>query len=252
MKDSVSEQLSSLTVERITKFDAPASIHPILNTENNTTSCVPSQKDDMQLPSVQFQEYANITLHTDNNYLDNNSNLNIDHYIENECLESKLQKWVSKFHVAHNCINALLTILRSEGLQLPKDTRTLLNTSKTGNHNIISVHPGSYIHLSVEFMLHEVLFTYIDNFENNFTIQLSLNIDGVPLSSNSKLSFWPILLSFINVHYLTKIVVPIGLYHGKFKKPSSSFEFLNHFITEFIEIISNGLNTKNKTLRFVI
>jgi len=77
-----------------------------------------------------------------------NSNTIIDHttlITDNiSSLYEKLQKWVLDFHVSHNCVNVLLSILRSEGLKLPKDARTLINTPKTGEHKTISIHPGSY------------------------------------------------------------------------------------------------------------
>jgi len=67
-----------------------------------------------------------------------NSNTIIDHTtLINDniiSLYEKLQKWVLDCHVSHNCVNALLSILRSEGLKLPKDARTLINTPKTGDH----------------------------------------------------------------------------------------------------------------------
>jgi len=101
-------------------------------------------------------------------------------------------------------------------------------------------------------MFLKFLTPHIEHLENNFTIQLSLNIDGVPLSSSSKSSFWPILLSFVNISYLLKTVIPVGLYHGKFKKPTSSHEFLYPSITEIKDIISNGLEINNKLLKFEI
>lgn len=209
---------------------------------------VPLSIDNILQPSNKFQEIA--TNISDNYH--NQFSFNTNNETENYSLDSKLQKWVVDFHVTHNCVNALLAILRSEGLQLPKDTRTLLKTPKTGSHDIVSIHPGSYIYLGVKFMLLKFLTPHIGHFENNFTVQLSFNIDGVPLSSSSKSSFWPILLSFVNVPYLLRTVIPVGLYHGKFKKPSSSFEFLNLFISEINEIISNGLEINEKILRFKI
>lgn len=182
----------------------------------------------------------------------NNFTSNTNYQTENYSLNLKLQKLAVDFHVTHNCVNALLRVLRSEGLQLPKDTRTLLKTPKTGSHDIFPIHPGSYIHLGVKFMLFKFVTPHIEHFDSNFTIQLSYNKDGVPLSFSSKSSFWPILLSFVNVPYLLKIVIPVGIYHGKFKKPTSTFEFLNSIITEIKEITSNGLVINSKMLKFEI
>lgn len=55
------------------------------------------------------------------------------------------------------------------------------------------------------------------DFENNVknwfkhaTLCLSrekMNVDGLPLTSSSKSSLWPILISFVNVQHLSKIVI---------------------------------------------
>jgi len=246
VKNNLSEQLSLINQQQ-----ADVSHSEILQQESTTIDVsisMPLAVDNIMQPSDQFQEIP--TNISDNFH--NHFSFNTNNQTENDSLDSKLQKWVVDFHVTHNCVNALLAILRSEGLQLPKDTRTLLKTPKTGSHNIISIHPGSYIHLGVKFMLLKFLTPHIEHFENNYTVQLSFNIDGVPLSSSSKSSFWPILLSFVNVHYLLKTVILVGLYHGKFKKPTSSFEFLNPFITEINEIIFNGLEINDKILKFKI
>jgi hypothetical protein len=166
----------------------------------------------------------------------------------NNSLYEKLQKWVIDYHVSHNCVNSLLSILRSEGLQLPKDTRSLLNTLKTADHKIINIHPGSYIHLGIEFMISKIFISH--HIENYLTVKLSMNIDGLPSSSSSKSSWWPILLSCINIPKLVNTVIPVGIYHGKFKKPSSSHEFLNLFMIEMKTILSNGLFINNKLFKF--
>jgi len=55
-------------------------------------------------------------------------------------LKDKLRQLICDHHISRNCVNKLLEILRSEGLDLPKDVRTLFQTLK--NHSIINVHPG--------------------------------------------------------------------------------------------------------------
>lgn len=171
-----------------------------------------------------------------------------DNYV-NDCdqisLENKLQKLISKYHVSHNFVNELLVILRSEGLKLPKDSRTLLKTPK--KHEIISIEPGSYIHIGIEFMITPILTKYFDKIKHTSIIKLSLNIDGLPTTKSSKSNFWPILISFIDIHELSKIVVPVGIYHGKFKKPNSISDFLNPFISEMELLLVNGLSINNKT-----
>lgn len=51
--------------------------------------------------------------------------------IEKTSLNVKLYKWIpDDFHISYNCINALLLILRSEGLDLTKDTQILIKTKE--------------------------------------------------------------------------------------------------------------------------
>lgn len=150
--------------------------------------------------SINLTTTSNSSIHLFNSYSNicstsniNNNNINYfpnnDNSVNNPSLKQKLQKWISDFHVSHNCINSLLSILRSEGLNLPKDARTLLKTPKACDHSIINIHPGSYIHLGVEFMLTKILALNIEHIEQNTSIQLGLNDDGFPLTSSSKSIF---------------------------------------------------------------
>ncbi|XP_050547917.1 uncharacterized protein LOC126909525, partial [Daktulosphaira vitifoliae] len=179
-------------------------------------------------------------------------NISRNSSVQTETLNTKLQKWVAKFNVSHNCTNSLLNILRSENLNLPKDARTLLHTPTAKEHTIVSVPPGSYIHIGVKFMLCKMLGVHMKCFNSNIVIELGINVDGVPLTSSSKSSFWPILISVVNIPHLSKFVLPVGIYHGKYKKPNSSFDLMNTFIIEINEIIKNGLTVGNKNFKFII
>jgi len=46
-------------------------------------------------------------------------------------------------------LNELLEILRSEGLDVPKDVRTLLKTPKSKSHEINHIANGSYTHIYI-------------------------------------------------------------------------------------------------------
>jgi len=52
---------------------------------------------------------------------------------------------VLAFNISKNSVNNLLNILRSEGLDLPKYVRTLMNIPRS--HNVININLGTYIHL---------------------------------------------------------------------------------------------------------
>lgn len=51
----------------------------------------------------------------------------------------------------------------------------LLKTSKVKDHSIIRAHPGSYIHLGIEFMNLKCLRMNLNHFDNGTIIQLGMN-----------------------------------------------------------------------------
>ncbi|XP_008188018.1 uncharacterized protein LOC103310686 [Acyrthosiphon pisum] len=104
-------------------------------------------------------------------------------------------------------------------------------------------------------MLMPIISKFFDELHNTSLLELGCNIDGLPISKSSKACFWPILVSFVNcnIYNLSKIVIPIGIYYHKSKKPSSASEFLTHFISEMKIIIdSGGLSINEKTFQLKI
>jgi len=164
----------------------------------------------------------------------------------------KLCQLIIKYKISHNCVNELLEILRSEGLDVPKDVRTLLKTPKSKSHEINQIANGSYIHIGIEFMIKPVLQLYFDSLIHLDTLLLSVNVDGLSITNSSKSSFWPILISFINIPILAKIVLPVGIFHGKSSKPGSVFSFFNPFISEMKSLFSNGIHINGKKFLFSI
>lgn len=160
-------------------------------------------------------------------------------------LSEKLRLLFVQFKVSHNFGNCLLTVLRNEGLDVPKDIRTLMKTPT--NHEIINISGGSYIHLGLKNMLLPILsknnaHIYI----NSHIIKIGINIDGLPISKSSKSQLWPILISILNFKELKKNIIPVGIFHG-FQKPQSIEEFMNPFIIDLLEMVENGL-TVNEIL----
>jgi len=228
---------------------------------NKSFNNLTSQESQPSLTSSCTETTNNITLYPtpiDLQFSDDINNINNDAANtpktilnkNNVTLKDKLCKLISDYHISHNCVNELLQILKSEGLDLPKDVKTLLKTPKT--HEIINVYPGSYIHIGVEYMVSPILVAYFDKLKCTNLIQLSINIDGLPITKNSKSTLWPILISFVNIVDLKHIVLPVGIYHGKFKKPDSIFDFLNNFMVEMKNILTHVLCVNNVTFKFEI
>lgn len=68
------------------------------------------------------------------------------------------------------------------------------------------------------------------------TINLGINIDGLPLSKSSTSSLWPILGCVLPY----KEIFIICAYY-RYKKPANCNEFLQDFVVEMIELINNGI-----------
>lgn len=204
--------------------------------ENASTSEINTSNDNILINTF-FPPDNNIILP-----IDIDLNFDENHIMSNKkkTLTTKLSELAAKYNVSHNCMNDILSIFRSEGHDVPKDVRTLLNTPK--KYNIISVDPGSYIHLGIDFMFRSILKTYKNCFNNaEVMIELGLNIDGLPIAKASKSVFWPILLSIVNIPCMSKLVIPIGIYYSNKKKPHSIETFLTPFIDELQLILNYGI-----------
>lgn len=190
IKSKIAEQPSPDVTQNIAE---PFMQPHILNDLNNFHQKVYTETnnvDNILQPSEQLVDNPRITFKSDNYINDNGiSNItNSDHFdAEKTSLHLKLNKWITEYHVSHNCVNALLAIMISEGYDLPRTARTLLiKTPKLTGHRIISIHPGSYIHFGVEFMMSKILMMHLDSFDTDIIIELGMNVDGLPLTSSSK------------------------------------------------------------------
>ncbi|KAL4132687.1 hypothetical protein QTP88_009805 [Uroleucon formosanum] len=148
------------------------------------------------------------------------NNHNVNNLLPNKSFQL-LSQLIAKYHISHNCVNELLVILQSEGLDVPKDVRSLLKTPKSKSHNIIQMENGSYIHIGVEQMIKSILYTYFE-------------------------------ISFVNVPEINKIVLPNCIFHGRSKKPGPVYTFFDLFITEIKSIFENGIEINQKLLQFSI
>ena len=106
---------------------------------------------------------------------------------EPKCLSTDLASWAIRNKHSRISVCELLDILQRHGHhQLPKDARTLLQTPNT-------VHIFWYRNWSCSyFEQHKCTKTFC----NENSIELLVNVDGVPLFKSSNAQFWPILATF--------------------------------------------------------
>ena len=150
-----------------------------------------------------------------------------------------LAHWVSKHKLSREATNELLHLLSNHGLDVPKDSRTLLKTPR-----IVFVQKefgGSFHYLGIQ----NGVTSAIDHIVTCQKIELTVNIDGLPLSKSSKSQVWPILGSINGSNF----VFPIALFHGC-SKPDSISGYLRDFINEAGELLKSGISINGTIYEF--
>lgn len=122
--------------------------------------------------------------------------------------------------------------------ELPLDFRTFLGTPLTTLKRILE--NGEYCHFGIRHALEVFLATNNILVENS--INLSFNIDGLPLFRSSAIQFWPILGLIKNCSSAPFVV---GLFCGN-SKPSTLESYLNEFVNEFSSLLTDGFSFQNK------
>ena len=192
-----------------------------------------SETDDHAFSDVQFMS-DNVAVDVDDND---------DEESDNQSLTSDLRSWINKHRPSREAANDLLRILLSNGLNVPKDSRTLMKTPRQvatlekcgGTYNYVGIKKGILVaseHLDL---------VGIE------CIELSINIDGVPLSKSSNSQLWPILGSING----SSFVFIIAMFHAS-SKPNSVHEYLQDFITESKQLIESGIEINSTMYQFSI
>ncbi|XP_050066104.1 uncharacterized protein LOC126555188 [Aphis gossypii] len=83
------------------------------------------------------------------------------------------------------------------------------------------------------------------------TLELTVGIDGLPISKNPPSQLWPILGYFSNLELNKFKVFMIGAYYGK-PKPEDSNEFLQDFVNELCDLINIGVVSNNTHFKVIL
>ena len=164
---------------------------------------------------------------------------------ENAKLRNDLRNVATKYRLSRSCVNDLLSSLIDYGVELPKDSRTLLKTQRTVDDIIHN--PGdesSYRYFGIRNNLSLLLSENLLDLSEN-KLKLLVNIDGVPLSKSSNSQLWPIL----GAVFKSKFIFPIAIYHGT-SKPSSAEVFLADFVHEVVDLMRNGIEFQRTVIVF--
>lgn len=164
-------------------------------------------------------------------------------------LESSLTEWVLNCRPNVSHVDKLLKVLNKFplGENLPKTYETLMGTAR--NLVFRDVAPGQYFHVGIRRSITRALNYYAPVSIQNSTIEMDVNIDGLPIYNTSTAQFWPILGHIKNIPHSNPFV--IGIYFG-YEKPYSADEFLEDFINEMLSIGADGIHINYSILKLKI
>ncbi len=157
--------------------------------------------------------------------------------VEDNSLQDELITWINAFQIKHNAVDSLLKVLKGHGHpELPKTARTLLRTAR--NVEIQMKSGMEYVCFPLRAEILKQLRRYpqaaIEGIE---TLELSLNVDGLPLFKSTKSSLWPVLCAF---HLKPTHVFPVALCLGS-SKPKD-LHFLDDTVDALAELLEEGLD----------
>ncbi|KYN21133.1 hypothetical protein ALC57_06525, partial [Trachymyrmex cornetzi] len=131
---------------------------------------------------------------------------------------------------------------------LSKDPRTLLKTPRTLRVKKIS--SGLYYYFGIESSLNTLVTKQRIKIHANQDIDLTVNIDGLPISKSTNSAFWPILCSLKSLSTLKRKVFLVALFHGHGKP--NPHEFLSDFIDECTQLSCNGITIDSIRYNFKV
>jgi hypothetical protein len=159
-----------------------------------------------------------------------------DDDVTDNSLKKDLSMWATQFNVPQNAVDKLLKLLQKAGHHLPSTARGLL---KTKRNVVVDVKSDlDYVYLGFDKELDKFLREQKDRgrpIPNH--LELSLNIDGLPLFKSSNTSTWPVLCAVVSVQPIC--VFPVALACGSTKP--KNLDFLTDTISNLNKLLQQGL-----------
>lgn len=162
-------------------------------------------------------------------YVSTDSEQGVESAKEDEVtFQEKLASWATRSKCGRSQINELLGILKDEGLEVPKDSRTLLKTPR--QIQIEDRCGGQYAYFGIECSVVKILDRNIKYLESSNSVDLLVNIDGIPLFKSSNSQLWPIICRFSDFEPFI-----VAIFCGE-HKPNSVDDYLQDFLAEYKEL----------------
>ena len=143
--------------------------------------------------------------------------------------------------------DAILHILKSHHClsYLPRLSKTLLQTPRISNYNIVSIGLGQYVHIGFVTTLQQKLLSLPVN-QLPTEVVIDISTDGATF--NESVQFWPIQYRIKSIN--SKPIIA-GVYIEK-QKPCDLYKFLELFVNDILQVLQNGgilINDKKIPLR---
>ena len=119
--------------------------------------------------------------------------------INDDFLAEGLGNWANKFFIKHNALDGLLVLLKENGHpNLPVTARTLLQTESNVTIQKKSGMEYVYFPLASQLLKHFKKYP-ADIVRETNSLEISLNVDGLPLFKSSGMSLWPVLCAIVSM-----------------------------------------------------
>uniref|UniRef100_A0A1Y1LR20 Transposase domain-containing protein n=1 Tax=Photinus pyralis TaxID=7054 RepID=A0A1Y1LR20_PHOPY len=178
------------------------------------------------------------------------TNFSFQENVSNSDFSRQLARWAVTHEIPQVALNDLLKVLRTNfDVSLPCDSRTLLHTPRVIKNQLRIVDPGHYYHFGLLNCITKLLSICKPTLLCNYsTIEVCINIDGLPISKSSGSQFYPILCSLV---FNRNVVNIVGIYHG-YEKPKDANIFLKDFVDEAVILTNDGFQFNNQMYTFKI
>ncbi|KAF2903717.1 hypothetical protein ILUMI_02457 [Ignelater luminosus] len=163
----------------------------------------------------------------------------------NDSFKNEIKEWALSQNVSHSQLNSLLTILEKYHPELPTSSKTLLCTKRNLDiREMTSARDcdGEYYNFGLKSVLIRQLKMGVHKVLNSYdihVIKFICNVDGLPIFKSSSCQIWLILVSIYIKSTKTKPFI-VSIFKRN-SKPGNLDEFLNDYIVEVNDLITNGL-----------
>ena len=162
----------------------------------------------------------------------------VDKAPERAPLDVKLAQLAVTHRWTHSSLKELLGLLREYKDDIPaalsRDPRTILGTPRSVQvQNLNDDGSRQYYHFGIQYSLEVILQDWPDCLPEDVTLDMQLSIDGLPVTQSTRASVHPIL-GRLTYNNFESVVFCIGVYYGKFEKPTDSHMFLTQFKEEYL------------------